>query len=105
MDHRQSYRDVVGQERQPYDLLSVCDDVWWFVFHITTVVLLVGIALWIADDLRTGLAQFIAGIKGFEARDTLVTVVNTMWGSFWLAIGILYAFTVSLIASILYGMC
>ena len=41
-----------------------------------------------------GLAQFIAGIKGFEARDTLVTVVNTMWGSFWLAIGILYAFTV-----------
>lgn len=40
-----------------------------------------------------GLAQFIAGIKGFEARDTLVTVVNTMWGSFWLAIGILYAFT------------
>lgn len=42
-----------------------------------------------------GLAQFIAGIKGFEARDTLVTVINTMWGSFWIAIGILYAFVVS----------
>jgi len=27
---------------------------------------------------------------GFAARDTLVTVVNTMWGAFWLAIGLLY---------------
>jgi len=42
-----------------------------------------------------GLAQFIAGIYGFRARDTLVTVINTMWGSFWIAIGILYAFVVS----------
>lgn len=41
-----------------------------------------------------GLAQFIAGIYGFQARDTLVTVINTMWGSFWIAIGILYAFVV-----------
>ncbi|KAK3719106.1 hypothetical protein LTR37_004670 [Vermiconidia calcicola] len=39
-----------------------------------------------------GVAQFIAGLFGFKARDTLVTVINTMWGSFWIAIGILYAF-------------
>lgn len=39
-----------------------------------------------------GLAQFIAGFFGFKARDTLVTVINTLWGSFWLAIGILYAY-------------
>jgi len=39
-----------------------------------------------------GLAQFIAGIYGFKARDTLVTVINGMWGCFWMAIGILYAF-------------
>lgn len=39
-----------------------------------------------------GLAQFIAGLYGFKARDTLVTVINTMWGSFWIAIGILYTF-------------
>ncbi|EXJ80892.1 hypothetical protein A1O3_07180 [Capronia epimyces CBS 606.96] len=39
-----------------------------------------------------GLAQFIAGLYGFAARDVLVTVVNTMWGSFWMALGILYAF-------------
>lgn len=42
-----------------------------------------------------GLAQFIAGLYGFKARDTLVTVINTMWGSFWISIGILYAFVVS----------
>lgn len=42
------------------------------------------------------LAQFIAGLYGFAARDTLVTVINTMWGSFWIAIGILYAFVVGL---------
>ncbi|BGP56299.1 hypothetical protein JCM8202_006239 [Rhodotorula sphaerocarpa] len=37
-----------------------------------------------------GLAQFLAGMWGFVARDTLVTVINTMWGSFWLAQGILF---------------
>ncbi|KAK5168387.1 uncharacterized protein LTR77_006957 [Saxophila tyrrhenica] len=39
-----------------------------------------------------GVAQFVAGIYGLNARDTLVSVINTMWGSFWIAIGILYAF-------------
>lgn len=39
-----------------------------------------------------GLAQFIAGIMGFQARDVLVTVINTMWGAFWMSIGLLYAF-------------
>jgi succinate-acetate transporter protein len=48
-----------------------------------------------------GLAQFIAGLYGFQARDTLVTVINTMWGSFWMAIGILYAFVVGWVQSFL----
>ena len=42
-----------------------------------------------------GLAQFIAGLFGFPARDTLVTVINTMWGSFWMSIGLLYYLVVS----------
>lgn len=42
-----------------------------------------------------GVAQFIAGIYGFAARDVLVTVLNTMWGAFWIAIGILYYLVVS----------
>jgi uncharacterized protein len=28
-----------------------------------------------------GLAQFIAGIYGIQARDTLVSIINTMWGA------------------------
>jgi succinate-acetate transporter protein len=43
-----------------------------------------------------GLAQFIAGLFGFAARDVLVTVINTMWGSFWMSVGLLYAFVVSM---------
>ncbi|KAF2259530.1 hypothetical protein CC78DRAFT_536988 [Lojkania enalia] len=39
-----------------------------------------------------GLAQFIAGMYGFRARDVLVTVVHGMWGAFWMSIGVLYAF-------------
>ncbi|KAI9730200.1 MAG: hypothetical protein M1834_005964 [Cirrosporium novae-zelandiae] len=35
-----------------------------------------------------GLAQFIAGLQGFKARDVLVTVLNTMWGSFWMSVGL-----------------
>lgn len=41
-----------------------------------------------------GLAQFIAGLYGFWARDVLVTVINTMWGSFWMSIGLLYLLVV-----------
>ena len=43
-----------------------------------------------------GLSQFIAGIYGFQARDTLVTVINTMWGAFWMSIGLLYLLVVCL---------
>ncbi|KAL4993154.1 GPR1/FUN34/yaaH family-domain-containing protein [Aspergillus recurvatus] len=37
-----------------------------------------------------GLGQFIAGLYGYGARDTLVTVVHALWGSFWMSIGLLY---------------
>ncbi|KAK5082527.1 hypothetical protein LTR24_007964 [Lithohypha guttulata] len=39
-----------------------------------------------------GLSQFIAGLMGYQARDVLVTVINTMWGAFWMSIGLPYAF-------------
>ncbi|KAF2397787.1 hypothetical protein EJ06DRAFT_139103 [Trichodelitschia bisporula] len=37
-----------------------------------------------------GLAQFIAGIFGFWARDILVTVVYVLWGSFWMSASLLW---------------
>jgi succinate-acetate transporter protein len=36
-----------------------------------------------------GLAQFMAGMWSFRARDAIATAMHGMWGSFWLAYGIL----------------
>jgi len=36
-----------------------------------------------------GLAQFLAGMWAFRARDGVATAVHGMWGSFWMAYGIL----------------
>ena len=41
-----------------------------------------------------GLAQFIAGLYGYPARDVLVTVVHVLWGGFWMSIGFLYLLVV-----------
>jgi succinate-acetate transporter protein len=37
-----------------------------------------------------GLAQFLAGMWSFRARDPLATAIHGMWGSFWLAYGLYY---------------
>ena len=34
-----------------------------------------------------GLAQFLAGMWSYRARDGLATAVHGIWGSFWLAFG------------------
>jgi succinate-acetate transporter protein len=44
-----------------------------------------------------GLAQFLAGMWSFRARDALATAMHGMWGSFWLAYG-LYFLLVTLAA-------
>ncbi len=36
-----------------------------------------------------GLAQFLAGMWAFRARDGLATAMHGMWGSFWIAFGVL----------------
>jgi succinate-acetate transporter protein len=37
-----------------------------------------------------GLAQFLAGMWAYRARDGLATAMHGVWGSFWLAYGLLY---------------
>jgi succinate-acetate transporter protein len=37
-----------------------------------------------------GLAQFLAGMWAFRARDGLATAMHGMWGSFWMAYGVLW---------------
>lgn len=39
-----------------------------------------------------GLAQFVAGIWSYRARDGLATAMHGMWGAFWLAYGLLFGF-------------
>lgn len=38
-----------------------------------------------------GVAQLLAGMWSYKARDALATAMHGMWGSFWIAYGILYA--------------
>src|SRR5579875_3673043 len=38
-----------------------------------------------------GPAPFLAGMWGFRARDGIATAMHGMWGSFWIAFGILWA--------------
>ena len=37
-----------------------------------------------------GVAQFAAGMWAFRARDGLATAMHGMWGSFWIAFGVLF---------------
>jgi succinate-acetate transporter protein len=37
-----------------------------------------------------GLAQFLAGMWSYKARDGLATAMHGMWGAFWMAYGLLY---------------
>jgi uncharacterized protein len=55
----------------------------WFGSSYTTL-LLVPFAAFFG-----GLAQFLAGMWAFKARDGVATAVHGMWGAFWMAFGIL----------------
>jgi succinate-acetate transporter protein len=37
-----------------------------------------------------GLAQFLAGMWAYRARDGLATAMHGMWGAFWIAFGVLF---------------
>lgn len=37
-----------------------------------------------------GIAQFLAGMWAYKARDGIATAMHGMWGSFWIAYGILF---------------
>ena len=42
-----------------------------------------------------GLAQFLAGMWSYKARDGVATAMHGMWGSFWMAYGILWTLIVA----------
>jgi len=46
--------------------------------------------LWPFAALFGGLAQFLAGMWAYKARDGVATAMHGMWGAFWMAFGILW---------------
>lgn len=46
--------------------------------------------LWPFAAFFGGLAQFLAGMWSYKARDGIATAMHGMWGSFWMAFGILW---------------
>ena len=46
--------------------------------------------LWPFAAFFGGLAQFLAGMWAFKARDGLATAMHGMWGCFWMAFGTLW---------------
>jgi succinate-acetate transporter protein len=45
--------------------------------------------LWPFAAVFGGVAQFLAGMWAYRARDAVATAMHGMWGSFWIAFGIL----------------
>jgi succinate-acetate transporter protein len=45
--------------------------------------------LWPFAAMFGGVAQFLAGMWAYRVRDTIATAMHGMWGSFWIAWGIL----------------
>jgi uncharacterized protein len=46
--------------------------------------------LWPFAAFFGGLAQFLAGMWSYKARDGIATAMHGMWGSFWMAFGTLW---------------
>ena len=72
-----------------------------FGFAAATFMVAANLAGWYGNDATPlvlapfaavfgGLAQFLAGMWSYRARDGLATAMHGMWGSFWIAYGIYY---------------
>jgi len=53
-----------------------------------------GNSFWPFLTFLGGVGQFAAGMWSFRGRDTLSSVIHTMWGSYWIATGVFYALRV-----------
>ncbi|GHF32396.1 hypothetical protein FHX82_005134 [Amycolatopsis bartoniae] len=75
-----------------------------FGFAVSTFMVAANLAGWYGDSTTTplilapfaftfgGIAQFLAGMWSYRARDALATGIHGTWGAFWLAYGIYQLF-------------
>lgn len=72
-----------------------------FAFSAATFMVAANLAGWYGNDATPlilfpfaavfgGIAQFLAGMWSYRARDGLATATHGMWGSFWIAYGLYY---------------
>lgn len=72
-----------------------------FGFAASTFIVAANLAGWYGDNTTPmvlfpfvavfgGIAQFLAGMWSYRARDGLATAMHGMWGSFWIAYGIYF---------------
>jgi uncharacterized protein len=72
-----------------------------FGFAAATFMVAANLAGWYGDDATPlvlfpfaavfgGVAQFLAGMWSYRARDGLATAMHGMWGSFWMAYGLYF---------------
>jgi succinate-acetate transporter protein len=74
----------------------------WFAFAGATFIVAAWMAGWYGSPTTPdflfpfaavfgGLAQFVAGMWAYRARDTLATAMHGTWGAFWMGYGLLWA--------------
>ncbi|MGW4589725.1 acetate uptake transporter [Amycolatopsis thermoflava] len=75
-----------------------------FGFAVSTFMVAANLAGWYGDDVVTplilapfafafgGVAQFLAGMWSYRARDALATGIHGAWGAFWIAYGVYQLF-------------
>ena len=74
----------------------------WFAFAGATFIVAAWMAGWYGSAttpdflfpfaaLFGGLAQFVAGMWSYRARDVLATAMHGTWGAFWMGYGVLWA--------------
>lgn len=72
-----------------------------FGFAGSTFIVAANIVGWYGNDMTPvylapfvaafgGLAQFLAGMWAYKARDGIATAMHGMWGSYWIGYGLLY---------------
>src|SRR5918912_3359072 len=104
---RQTPLDVAREDGQPFETriflqpIAAPSILGLFGFGIATFMVAANVAGWYGNHTTTplvlgpfalfagGLAQFLAGMWAYRARDAVATAMHGIWGSFWLGYGVL----------------
>lgn len=96
-DEHSFWRDHTTIALQPVAAPSILG---LYGFAAATFIVAANLAGWYGNDSLTplilfpfalafgGIAQFLAGMWSYRARDALATAMHGMWGSYWIAYGI-----------------